>query len=95
MSRSDIQGGRLFHGAQRHSRVSLDGEVQRRGAFKEGQALVKGYLWGSRLGLAAVHPLQDDDEAFDQLFEVEDPVLMKSCADMRTCSGDTETVTWS
>lgn len=65
--------------------MSLDGEVQRRGAFKEGQAFVTGYFWSRWLGLAAFHPLQDDDEALDQLFEVEGPVLMKSCGDMQAC----------
>lgn len=76
--------------------MPLDGEVQRRGAFKEGQAFVKGYFLGSRLGLAAFHPFQDNDEALDQLFEVEDPVLMRSCGDMqRVEQMETKTVTWS
>lgn len=64
----------------------MDGEVHRRRALKEGQAFGKGYFWGSQFGLSAFHPLHDDDEALDQLFEVEDAVLMKSCENMQTCS---------
>lgn len=56
---------------------------------------MKGYVRVSRLGPAAFHPLHHDDEALDQLFEVEHPVLMRSCGgrtDMQRV-GQTETKT--
>lgn len=76
-----VHGRRLPHGAQQCPRGAVGG-VQRGRALADWRPLVSGRFGG----LAALHPLQDDYEPLNQLFEVEDPVLIgRGGRNMQTC----------